>query len=98
MTPAEVAVWRYVRADQLGVKFRRQHPIGPYIADFVCVSLKIIIELDGAPHDESQSDQRRDAYLRHLGFRILRFENDVVGAHMSETLATISQAIAERTP
>ncbi|MEW5891515.1 MAG: endonuclease domain-containing protein [Pseudomonadota bacterium] len=76
MTEAEQCLWRHLRGSQLGVAFRRQYPIGPYISDFACVSLKLLIELDGGQHMEAQAyDQRRDAWLRGKGFRLLRFWN-----------------------
>ena len=64
-TDAEAKLWARLRARQIsGVKFRRQHPIGPYVADFCCVELRLIIEIDGGQHAEKmQSDQRRTAVL-----------------------------------
>jgi len=60
-----------------GLKFRRQHPLGPYVADFYCPAAKLVIEIDGEAHnmgDNPQRDRRRDAWLRDLGLRVLRFE------------------------
>lgn len=79
-TDAEGLLWHYLRGKQLGGhKFRRQQPIGPYIADFACMPSKLLIELDGGGHAEQQSyDERRDAYLRERGYRVLRvWNNDV---------------------
>jgi very-short-patch-repair endonuclease len=76
LTPAERKLWAYLRNDQLGVNFRRQHAIGPYIADFCCIEKKLIIELDGSQHLEQQEyDQSRTAYLELQGFCVLRFWN-----------------------
>lgn len=78
-TPAERALWRHLRAKRdHGWKFRRQHPIGPYYADFVCLERKFIVELDGGHHaDGAQAahDLMRDAWLRREGYQILRFWN-----------------------
>ena len=77
MTSAEVAVWNIVRRGQLGWRFRRQEPIGPYIVDFLCVARRLVVEMDGADHG-GEYDRIRDAYLRRLGFRVLRFPNDAL--------------------
>jgi very-short-patch-repair endonuclease len=77
MTSAETAVWSMVRRKQLGWRFRRQEPIGPYIVDFVCVPRRLVVEMDGEGHG-GPYDRKRDAYLRRLGFRVLRFENDTL--------------------
>ncbi|MBI4056153.1 MAG: endonuclease domain-containing protein [Elusimicrobia bacterium] len=75
-TDAEKLLWRHLRLKQGGVKFRRQAVIGRYIADFVCFEKKLIIEIDGGQHVERQSDDRkRTEWLKHQGFRVLRFWN-----------------------
>lgn len=81
MTDAERALWRRLRHDQLGVRFRRQHPVGPYVADFACRPLRLIVEVDGGQHAvRCARDQRRDAWLKEQGFSVLRFWNhDVLG-------------------
>jgi very-short-patch-repair endonuclease len=82
MTEPERKLWRYVRQRQLdGHKFRRQVRIGPYIADFACLSALIVIEVDGGQHADARAyDARRDDYMRGQGFRVLRFwNNDVLG-------------------
>ncbi|WP_147653599.1 DUF559 domain-containing protein [Vulcaniibacterium gelatinicum] len=79
MTDAERSLWRHLRQRQvLGHKFRRQHPIGPCIADFVCLEATLVVEVDGGQHMGSDGDRRRDAHLRKRGFRVLRFWNDEV--------------------
>ena len=82
MTKAEAPFWEQVRADRLnGFKFKRQVPIGPYIADFICTSARLIVELDGPWHDGERSDARdavRDAFLLGQGYAVLRFSNDLV--------------------
>ena len=78
-TDAEAIVWWQVRNRQLnGFKFRRQVPIGPYIADFVCQERRLIVELDGGQHAGSLRDVIRDRYLERLGYRVLRFWNHEV--------------------
>jgi very-short-patch-repair endonuclease len=79
--PVELTIWQLVRRDRLGVRFRRQEPIGPYIVDFVSLRRKIIIEADGSQHDWSDHDMRRDSYLRGPGFQVLRFENKDVARY-----------------
>ena len=74
-TPAERALWRILRNDQLGVRFRRQHRVGPYIVDFLCPAHRLVVEVDGGQHNESNYDSRRDAWLRTQGYQVLRFWN-----------------------
>jgi very-short-patch-repair endonuclease len=79
-TDAERWLWQRLRnRELLGWKFRRQHPIGCYIVDFACIERKLIIELDGSQHAESQTaDSERSEYLEDKGFQILRFWNNDV--------------------
>ncbi|RYF52798.1 MAG: endonuclease domain-containing protein [Cytophagaceae bacterium] len=81
-TEAEKAFWEVVRGNRLGgLKFRRQHPIGYFIADFYCHQYKLVIELDGSVHDEIEQqeyDQNRDGWMREYGLTILRFTNQDV--------------------
>ena len=75
-TDAEERLWRELRGRRLDMlNFRRQVPIGPYIADFICLAARLIVELDGSQHAESAYDEARDAELRRRGFRVLRFWN-----------------------
>ncbi len=76
-TPAERALWLLLRAHQLdGFHFRRQHPIDRFIADFACPNAKLVIELDGASHDDRlEQDAARDEHLRQFGWTTLRFSN-----------------------
>ncbi len=75
MTPSEAALWQRLRRGQLGVRFRRQEPIGEFIVDFVALNDKLIVEADGAGLGETSWDEYREVYLESLGYRILRFEN-----------------------
>jgi very-short-patch-repair endonuclease len=76
-TNAERIVWSMLRAGRLGgLKFKRQMQLGPYIVDFVCFDEKLIVEVDGSQHAESQKDAQRDAYFVEAGYRTLRFWNN----------------------
>ena len=79
MTVAERVLWNELRASQLGYKFRRQHVIGDFIVDFVCLSKRLVIEIDGAYHDQLcqvRFDQSRTESLQRMGFRVIRFNNE----------------------
>jgi very-short-patch-repair endonuclease len=77
MTDSERKLWSGLRREQLGVKFRRQHPVGNYIADFACLAPKLIVELDGSQHVQQAShDERRDHFFHERGFAVLRFPTD----------------------
>ena len=80
MTDAEKALWRVLRSRQVsGLKFRRQHPFGDYILDFVCLENKLIIEVDGGQHGErANEDEIHSLNLLTAGFRVLRFWNNEV--------------------
>jgi very-short-patch-repair endonuclease len=90
MTEAERALWYLLRSRRFsGFKFRRQMPIGQYIADVVCPECRLIVEADGGQHAESTYDERRDGWLKLQGFRVLRFWNfDILRKRdeVSETL------------
>ncbi len=81
-----------LRAGRLGVKFRRQYPIGPYVADFCCVERQLIVELDGGQHAEPAqqgADQRRSAVLAASGYRVLRFWDSEVLTNIEGVLEEI---------
>ena len=93
MTDSERKLWSGLRGEQLGVKFRRQHPLGAYIADFACLSPKLIVELDGLQHQaQTDYDACRDGYFRVQGFVAVRFPTN---APLLE-LAAVLQAIAHQ--
>ncbi|HEV8582715.1 MAG TPA: endonuclease domain-containing protein [Thermoanaerobaculia bacterium] len=98
-TAAEKALWEMLRGRRLGgLKFRRQFPISPFIADFCCFALKLIVELDGEVHaaaPQAAHDENRDIYLRSLGYTILRFPNELVFSNPESLLRAISET-AER--
>ena len=97
-TDAEGILWNHLRERELdGRKFRRQQPIGPYIADFACMSEKLIVELDGGGHAERKAEDReRDEYLRRSGYRVLRFWNTEVFENLQGVLEKISEVIGEK--
>lgn len=90
---AERILWDKLKNRQIGgFKFVRQEPIGPYFGDFVCRACKLVIELDGDSHaadGRPEHDARRDAFLRGLGYRLLRFANQDVFEDASSVVATI---------
>lgn len=93
MTRAEVILWTRLQKRQvMGLHFRKQHPAGPYIADFACVETKLIVEVDGATHsteDERAHDERRRQYLEAQGWTILRVWNDEVYRNENGVVETI---------
>ncbi|MGE0105610.1 MAG: biotin--[acetyl-CoA-carboxylase] ligase [Thiomonas sp.] len=96
MTDAERLLWSRVRNGQLGSKFRRQVPIGPYIADFTCAAARLVVELDGGQHNECPHDALRDAFFRQRGYEVLRFWNNDVLANIAGVLLTIQSAVEQR--
>jgi len=86
-TPAESKLWSKLRNRQLGgFKFTRQEPIGPYYVDFVCRERRLIVELDGGQHAESDADQGRDSDLCALGYRVIRIWNNEVTENINGVL------------
>jgi very-short-patch-repair endonuclease len=100
MTRAETLLWRYLKAhhvDELG--FRRQVPMGRYVADFICHSAKLIVEVDGESHDfESRiaRDEERDAWFKSQGYVVLRFTNEEVMKTLDGVVAMIRDTAASR--
>ena len=99
MTNAEQLLWNEIRAHRFGgLKFRRQVPLGPYIADFLCVEKKLIIELDGKSHEGKKSyDERRTGFLEKCGLRVLRFKNDDVEGDMEGVLQRVAKVASGET-
>lgn len=97
MTDAEREIWHHLRNRAfMGYKFRRQHPVGPYIVDFACPARRLVVELDGGQHDEA-ADAARTRYLERCGHRVLRFWNNDVFERQDTVLAVIFDAL-ERAP
>src|SRR5271169_2597608 len=100
MTPAETLLWRYLKADRIeGLGFRRQVPFRNYIADFVCLSVKLIVELDGVSHDfeeRQRADRNRDVFFVSEGFQVLRFTNEQVMTNLEGVVEAIRQVASSR--
>ena len=101
-TPAEAKLWQALRSGRLdGHKFRRQHAIGPYFADFACEALMLVIELDGGVHDGDEQqlkDHLRQQELETLGWSVLRFPNVEVMARLSDVLDAIREHARQARP
>jgi very-short-patch-repair endonuclease len=99
MTDAERLLWSRLRKKQLyGYRFRRQHPIGPYIVDFACLQTRLVIELDGGQHQEqANEDRKRDDYLMKEGFHVVRFWNNQVFNETDATLERIAARLLDST-
>jgi very-short-patch-repair endonuclease len=99
MSNAEAKLWQELRLRQLdGVRFRRQHPIGRYIADFVCLEKRLIVEVDGEQHAHeahAAHDARRDAWLTAEGYRVMRFQTIEVYESLDGVVETIWGALQE---
>jgi len=98
-TAAEALLWDALRGKGLdGFKFRRQHPIGQFIVDFYCVRAGVVIEIDGPIHaQQSEADRLRQEFLESRDIVVLRFTNDQIDRDMPNVLATIAQAVGDRT-
>jgi very-short-patch-repair endonuclease len=95
-TDAERRLWSYLRARQLaGFRFRRQMPLGQYIVDFACIEAKLVVEVDGGQHQESERDAIRDAQMDKGGFKVLRFWNNQVLGETQAVLTRILQALEQ---
>jgi very-short-patch-repair endonuclease len=96
---AERRLWHFLRADKLGVRFRRQAAIGAYVVDFVCFTQKLIVELDGPQHLDAaaqERDQRRTAWLAAQGFRVIRFRNQALDEDIRQVVKAIERALEEQ--
>jgi very-short-patch-repair endonuclease len=97
LTPAERKLWSRIRNDQLGVNFRRQHGIGNYIPDFVCIEKKLIIELDGSQHlEQEEYDTERTKYLESQGYKVIRFWNNDVMNNIEGVILAIMYALEKQ--
>ena len=99
-TDAERLFWSKVRDRQLhNAKFRRQHPIGPYVADFVCLRHRLVIELDGGQHNSDPTKEaERTRFIEAEGFRVLRFWNNEALENLDGVLEAIALALERDTP
>jgi very-short-patch-repair endonuclease len=88
MTVSEARLWRAIRSKSTGARFRRQVPIGHWIADFACVAPKLIVEVDDTSH-EYRDESDRTAYFESRGFAVLRFTNKQIAQELPESVGTI---------
>jgi len=99
-TQAESVLWKCLAKDNIGAHFRRQHPIYGYIADFICIRKRLIVEVDGGYHNEEEQkkhDEEREYYLRSIGFNIMRFSNEEVIGDTGNVLKKIKNYIENYT-
>lgn len=98
-TEAEVVLWEELRKRKLGgYKIRRQHPLGPYIADFYCPQRKLVIEIDGGIHDDAdvkKHDEIRQKAIEYYGIKVIRFRNEDVLGRMEFVLAEIERNLCQ---
>ena len=97
-TRAERGLWKALRASGLDAAFRRQHPIGPYIVDFVCLEARLVLEVDGGGHvepDQAEYDKMRDEYLKAREFRVRRYFNNDVLKNLEGVIEDIAEALKE---
>jgi len=93
---AEQTLWEYLRNKQLKVKFRRQHPIANYIADFYCHEMKLVVEIDGDYHSHSEQmkhDEFRTEELKELGIKVIRFSNEQIFNNIEFVLDQLKKEI-----
>ena len=97
LTPAERKLWSRIRNDQLEVNFRRQHAIGNFIPDFVCIEKKLILELDGSQHlEQAEYDEERTKYFETLGYKVIRFWNHDVMNNIEGVLLAIMNTLEKQ--
>ena len=98
-TDTEKYLWKYLRGRQLEeFKFRRQHPIGKYIVDFINLERKIIIEVDGGQHSENKKDKLRDKWLTEKGYEVLRFWDNEVLTNIEGVIESIRNKLYSPSP
>lgn len=97
LTPSEAALWSQLSRNQLGVTFRRQVLIGNrYIVDFLALSIKLVVEVDGPYHARrAVADARRERVLRRLGYRVLRLDADLVITRLTEAVERVREAVGQ---
>ena len=95
MTPPEVRLWVQLRRNALGLRFRRQHPVGPFVLDFYCDSARLAVEVDGQQHslgDRPLRDIERDEWLSHRRIRVLRLSASLIFEDMDTAVRMIEAA------
>ena len=97
-TEAESLLWEHIRARRLAVKFNRQHIIGDYIVDFVCIEKKLVVEVDGGYHSEYEQiekDEHRTERLNRMGFNVIRFSNEEILGNIFGVINKIKNKLNE---
>ncbi|WP_156355943.1 endonuclease domain-containing protein [Sphingomonas sp. Leaf22] len=97
LSPPEAMLWQKLRGGKAGVKFRRQHPVGPYVVDFYCRESRLIVEIDGDGHDYAdrpQRDETRLRFLREQGYRVVRIDARRVIANVGSVAQAIATLVA----
>jgi len=100
-TPQEILLWSRLRREQLGYKFRRQHSIGGYIADFYCPAKRLVIEIDGSQHfrkENKKYDEVRASYLEGLNIKILRFSNAEININLDSVVDKVLSTLNDPYP
>jgi very-short-patch-repair endonuclease len=98
-TEAEQRLWYFLRRNNFGCHFKRQYPIGPYFADFICVQLKLVVEIDGGQHAQQATyDVVRDQFIRDQGFDVLRFWSNEVLQQTDAVMEVIRRAVKRKRP
>ena len=98
-TTTEALLWEHLTASRLGVAFRRQVPIGRFIADFCAPSIRLVIEVDGEYHSQrTRADARRDRILERLGYLVVRIPAALVASDIGAAVGRVRDAIARRSP
>lgn len=95
-TEAEKLLWECLRGKNLWFKFNRQHIVGDYIVDFICIEKSLVVEVDGGYHSEYeqiQKDEMRTESLRRMGFRVIRFANEDVYGHIQDVIDKIKEEL-----
>ena len=101
MSAPEVTLWTYLRTKPDGLKFRRQHPLGPFVFDFFCASAALAIEVDGMAHemgDNPRRDELRNRWAADRGIKVMRFRADDVQTQLEDVCTLILQECSLRTP
>ena len=96
MTHAEIVLWNYLKGGVKGLRFRRQHPVGLYIADFYCHGAKLIVEIDGSIHnlpDVKSNDEQREKNLKDWGYKVMRFTNERVIKEADKVVEEITEYV-----
>ena len=96
MTESETVLWNALRKIRSGIRFRRQHSIGDYIADFICLPVKLVIEVDGGYHQEplqQESDEQRTKFLESKGYHVIRIKNEEISNDLNKVVMRIKNEV-----